>query len=82
MQTKIKKWGNSQGLCLPKSLLEDARLGVGDEVDIVVKDGNLLIAPARKIRGKYRLEALVAQIKEDYRAEEVDWGDPVGRETW
>ena len=28
MHTKIQKWGNSQGLRLAKSLLEDARLGV------------------------------------------------------
>ena len=27
MHTKIQKWGNSQGLRLAKSLLEDARLG-------------------------------------------------------
>ena len=28
MHTNIQKWGNSQGLRLAKSLLEDARLGV------------------------------------------------------
>ena len=37
MLAKIQKWGNSQGLCLTKTLLTDAHLGVGDEVDISVK---------------------------------------------
>lgn len=82
MYTKIQKWGNSQGLRLAKSVLEDARLGVGDEVDIVVRDGVIVVAPIRKIRGRYRIEDLVAQIPEDYHASEVDWGESVGKEAW
>ena len=82
MHTKIQKWGNSQGLRLAKSVLEDARLGVGDEVDVAVRDGIIVVAPSRKLRGRYRLESLVAQIPEDYDACEVDWGEPVGKEAW
>jgi antitoxin MazE len=82
MHTKIQKWGNSQGLRLAKNVLEDARLGVGDEVDIAVRDGIIVIAPIRKIRGRYRLEDLVAQIPEDYHASEVNWGGAVGKEAW
>ena len=54
MHTKIQKWGNSQGLRLAKNVLEDARLGVGDEVDVAVRDGIIVIAPIKKIRGRYR----------------------------
>ncbi len=82
MHTKIQKWGNSQGLRLAKTVLEDAHLGVGDEVDVAVRDGIIVVAPARKIRGRYRLEDLVAQIPKDYRASEVHWGEPVGKEEW
>ncbi len=82
MLTKIQKWGNSQGLRLAKTVLEDARLEVGDEVDVAVRDDIIVIAPIRKIRGRYRLEDLVAQIPEDYHASEVDWGVPVGKEAW
>ena len=81
MHTKIQKWGNSQGLRLAKNVLEDARLGVGDEVDVAVRDGIIVIAPIRKIRGRYRLEDLVAQIPEDYHSSDVDWGKPVGKEA-
>lgn len=80
MQTKIQKWGNSQGLRLNKQLLERAGLKPGDEVEISVEDGSLVIVPARKIRGKYNLENLVARIPEDYQPEEVDWGKPSGSE--
>ncbi len=82
MQTKIQKWGNSQGLRLAKNLLEDARLGVGDGVDVSVRDGIIVIEPLKKIRGWYRLEDLVAKIPKDYQASEVEWGEPVGKEEW
>ena len=82
MLTKIQKWGNSQGLRLTKNVLEDAGLGVGDEVDIEVRDGIIVVAPAMNIRRRYRLEDLVAQIPKNHRAREVDWGEPVGKEAW
>jgi len=82
MLAKIQKWGNSQGLRLPKNLLADAQLGVGDEVDISVKDGIMIVTPAKKIRGKHRLKDLVARIPKNYQTGEVDWGEPVGKEVW
>lgn len=82
MHTKIQKWGNSQGLRLAKHVLEDARLGVGDEVDVAVRDGIIIIAPVRVTRGRLRLEDLVAQIPDDYQTEEVEWGEPLGKEAW
>ncbi len=81
MHTKIQKWGNSQGLRLAKNVLEDAHLGVGDKVDVTVRDGIIVIAPIRKTRGRYRIEDLVAQIPEGYHAGEVTWGEPVGKEA-
>ena len=82
MLARIQKWGNSQGLRLTKNLLTDAQLGVGDEVHIRVKDGIMVVTPAKIIRGKYSLENLVARIPENYEAGEVDWGKPVGKEVW
>lgn len=82
MLAKILKWGNSQGLRLTRNILNDARLGVGDEVNIEVQDGVIVVAPAMKIHGRYRLEDLVAQIPKNHRAGEVDWGEPLGKEEW
>jgi len=47
MLAKIQKWGNSQGLRLTKKLLEDAQLVVGDEVDVSVKNGVVIVKPAK-----------------------------------
>ena len=82
MVTKVQKWGNSQGLRLPKHVLEDAHISVGDDVDVTVRDGFIVIAPVRKMRGKHTLEELVAKIPKGYATEEIDWGEPVGREAW
>ena len=82
MLAKIQKWGNSQGLRLNKNLLSDVQLGVGDEVDIIVKDGIMIVAPAKMIRGKHNLKDLVSRIPKNYQAREVDWGKPEGKEVW
>ncbi|MCF8112944.1 MAG: AbrB/MazE/SpoVT family DNA-binding domain-containing protein [Desulfotignum sp.] len=82
MLAKIQKWGNSQGLRLAKNLLADAQLNVGDEVDIKVKDGIMLVIPAKRIRGRHNLKDLVSRIPENFQAGEIDWGEPVGKEVW
>jgi len=82
MLTKIQKWGNSQGLRLAKNVLADAKLDIGDAVDISVKDGIILVTAAKRIRGQHNLKDLVSRIPENYQAGEIDWGEPVGKEVW
>lgn len=82
MLAKIQKWGNSQGLRIPKALLAEAQITIGDDVNIAAKDGALIIAPAQRNRKKYNLKDLVAKIPEGCRVTETDWGEPVGKEVW
>ena len=82
MRTKIQKWGNSQGLRINRSILEDAQIEVGDEVDVSVQEGKIVVSPGKKTRGRYDLKDLVARIPEDYQPAELDWGEPVGKEVW
>ncbi len=82
MITKVQKWGNSQGLRLSKQLLSDVEIGVGDAVDVAVRDGTLVVTPVRRVRGGHDLRELVRRIPKDYEPGELDWGHPVGRELW
>jgi antitoxin MazE len=82
MTTKIQRWGNSQGIRLPKTVMEDARLEVGDAVHVSVVDGSIVVTPARRVRGRTSLAALVAGIAPNERAVEVEWGDAEGDEAW
>ena len=82
MVTKVQKWGNSQGIRLSKGLLSDVGIDVGDEVDVAVREGSLVIAPVRRVRGCHDLRALVRRIPKGTRIGEVGSGPPVGREVW
>lgn len=82
MVTKVQKWGNSQGLRFTKGVLDQAQIEVGDEVKVSVRAGRIIVEPATKVRGRYKLKNLLARIPKGYRAEEVDWGSPVGKEAW
>jgi antitoxin MazE len=82
MLTKVKKWGNSQGMRFPKFLLKEAHIDVGDDVNISIKEGKIIIEPVKKRSKKYHIKELVAKMPKDYKPEEVDWGSPAGKEEW
>ena len=82
MITKIQKWGNSQGLRISKILLESASLSVGEEVDVDVRDGKIIVTPVQQVRGKLKLDDLVRQIPADYEPTGEQWDGPVGKEVW
>jgi antitoxin MazE len=82
MVTKVQKWGNSQGLRVSKDLLERVQIGVGDEVEVSVRGGKIIVQPVTKVRGRYKLEELTAKIPKGQRAEEIEWGPPRGKEAW
>ena len=74
--------GKQPGLTSCRQLLEVTHISIGDEVDVTTRDGMIVIAPARRIRGKQSLQELVSRIPKNYKPGEVDWGEPVGREVW
>ncbi|RIK86190.1 MAG: transcriptional regulator/antitoxin, MazE [Planctomycetota bacterium] len=82
MLSRVQKWGNSQGLRFPKALLREARIDVGDEVDVSVRGGRIVIQPISKVRGRYKLRDLLSRIPADSAAQEIDWGPPTGNEVW
>ncbi len=51
MKTRIVAIGNSQGIRIPKPLLQQT--GLSGEVDISAEDGTLVIRPARKPRAHW-----------------------------
>lgn len=82
MLSKVQKWGNSQGLRLTKALLQEVQIHVGDEVNVSVQKGRIIIEPVAKVRGRYDLKELVSKMPQKYQAEELDWGKATGKEVW
>jgi antitoxin MazE len=82
MVTRIQKWGNSQGLRFPRDVLRKASILIGDEVDVSVRNGEIVVKPALSIRRKYRLKDLVAGMPVRYKPIEENWGGQQGKEVW
>lgn len=80
MITKIQKWGNSQGIRIPREVLQQTRISIGEEIDLQVLDREILLKPVRSSRGKYRLSNLLSGKLKKFN--ELDWGSPSGKETW
>ena len=51
LKTRIIKIGNSQGIRIPKILLEQS--GLGAEIEIEVKDNCLILRPAPQVRSNW-----------------------------
>ena len=80
MRTKIVKWGNSLGLRIPKAFAEEVRVAEGSEVDLSMKNGNLVIKVMEP--DKLVLNDLLEKITDDNIHGETDTGDAVGGEIW
>ena len=86
MTTTLQAWGNSQGVRLPKTLLSALHLESGAIVDVTLspKKDAIIVKPAKaasRVRGRHRIEDLVAAMPKSYKAAEFDWGTS-GREVW
>lgn len=80
IRTEIRRWGNSLGLIIPKSISKDLNLEAGSNVEIVAEDGQLVVSVLAS--PSLTLESLLAGIPDDYQAEEIDWDSPQGKEIW
>lgn len=80
MIATIQKWGNSQGVRLPLSLLGEAGLEPNDEVIISAKDKSLVITRAR-LQRRVTISELFENYDGGYEPVDVDWGAPVGKEV-
>jgi antitoxin MazE len=80
MKSSIQRWGNSLALRIPKSFAEEIAVGEGDEVEITVQKGRLLVAPRRP--REYDLGDMVAEIHPENLHDEILTDRPQGREVW
>jgi antitoxin MazE len=80
MVTKVSKWGNSLGLRLPKALAEELGIEEGTAVDLTASKGNLVVRPL--VEGRYELEELLSEVREENLHGEVETGPARGRESW
>ena len=81
MEVQIKPWGNSQGIRLPKAVLNEAGFQPDDNLAIRTENGRIVLYRAPKHK---TLEERAAEYGGKLNLDgELDWrGDPVGSEVW
>jgi antitoxin MazE len=79
MNLRVRKWGNSLAIRLPKDVARPLQLEEGTTLQLEVVDGNLLFTPER---GKRTLDQLLAGVTPETIHSETDWGDPRAAEIW
>ncbi len=63
MRTKVRKWGNSLALRIPKPFAAEAEVKEGVVVDLSLEGGRLVVAPVT--RSKYTLKQLLRKVSKD-----------------
>ena len=79
MITTIQKWGNSQGIRIPKFLLELVEWCENEEVAVKAEEGKLII---ERVEKRKNIKELFEGFEGEYESVEIDWGKPEGEEIW
>ncbi len=82
MRTTIVKWGNSQGIRLPKLLLESINLKDDDIVEVTTENNSIIIRKTENKRANRTIQKRFEGFSGVYEPIEVDWGKPAGKEIW
>ena len=80
-EISISKWGNSQGLRIPKEIIEALNINIGDKVRLFIEKNRLVLEPIKK-KKKYNISELVEKIPDNYIKEPEHFSEPMGREIW
>ena len=79
MVSKIQDWGNSQGIRIPKSILDELNWSKNESIIIKIIDNKLVIEKEKK---RKNIKELFKDYDKNYNPVEIDWGNKVGDEIW
>lgn len=73
MLTSIRPWGNSQGLCVSRDMLNAAGIELHDKVELVLEDGGIVIRPYRPLEEKKQAALNLQSMRR--KADDFDYRD-------
>ena len=79
MITTLQKWGNSQGIRIPKAILDTMNWHENEEINMTTKNNKIIIEKSKR---RKNIIELFDGYEGEYEANELDWGDPKGEEIW
>ena len=80
MEIKIQKWGNSDGIRIPSSILKSLNIKTNDILNIRQEDDRIIISVPKK--KKISLAEKFEKYNGENLAKEFSWDESVGKEIW
>lgn len=85
MEARLQKWGNSDGIRIPSSILKSLNLKTNDKVDLIQEKDKIIISkPQKKHKTlEERFEEFEKLSNEEKGSiETYDWGDDLEKEKF
>ena len=80
MEARLQKWGNSDGIRIPSSILKSLNIKTNDVLNIEQEDDKIIISiPNKK---KISLADKFREYKGKNLAKDFSWDESVGKEIW
>ena len=80
MEARVQKWGNSNGIRIPSSILKSLSIKTNDILNIEQQEDKIIISiPKNK---KISLASRFEKYKGKNLAKDFSWDESVGKETW
>ena len=80
MTATVVKWGNGQGIRLPKQVLLECNIEINDTLTLEIIDGKIILS--KPFRHKSLEERAKAYGEKLGPYGSFDWEEPAGREVW
>ena len=80
MEIRIQKWGNSDGIRIPSSILKSLNIKTNDILNIEQEDDKIVISIPKK--KKISLADKFKKYKGKNLAKDFSWDESVGNEIW
>ena len=80
MEARLQKWGNSDGIRIPSSILKSLNLKTNDILNIEQQDDKIVISIPKK--KKISLADKFKKYNGENLAKNLSWDESVGKEIW
>jgi len=80
MEARLQKWGNSDGIRIPSSILKSLNIKTNDILNIEQVDDKIIISIPKK--KKISLADRFKDYKGKNLAKDFSWDESVGKEIW
>ncbi len=82
--SKLQKWGNSQGIRIPKTIIDAIKWNNNTAVEITTDfaTNTIILKKVEVAHKRKNIKELFANYSGDYTPVEIDWGKKEGSELW